>query len=131
MILLDSSIYIGWLRQKRSPALLLENHARMGEVATCGIVRAEVLRGISDPAAKNDLSGFFDLLPEIPTTSAVWQSATELAWELDRKGIVLPLPDLVVAACALSMEATVIATDPHFAKIPKLKIRREIESRMT
>jgi predicted nucleic acid-binding protein len=126
VILIDSSIYIGWLRQKRSPALLLESHARTGEVATCGIVRAEVLRGISDLAAKNDLNGFFDLLPEIPTTSAVWHSATELAWELDRKGIVLPLPDLVVAACALSMEATVITTDTHFAKIPKLKMRREL-----
>jgi hypothetical protein len=66
------------------------------------------------------------LLPEISTTSAVWHSATELAWELDRKGIVLPLPDLVVAACALSMEATVITIDTHFAKIPKLKIRREL-----
>jgi predicted nucleic acid-binding protein len=126
VILIDSSIYIGWLRQKRSPALLLESHARTGEAATCGIVRAEVLRGISDPAAKNDLSGFFDLLPEIPTTSSVWHCATELAWELDRKGIVIPLPDLVVAACALSMDVTVITTDTHFAKIPKLKIRREL-----
>jgi predicted nucleic acid-binding protein len=126
VILIDSSIYIGWLRHKRSPALLLENRARTGEIATCGIVRAEVLRGISDPAAKNDLNGFFDLLPEIPTTSAVWHNVTELAWELDRKGMVLPLPDLVVAACALSMEATVITTDAHFAKIPKLKFRREL-----
>lgn len=126
MILLDSSIYIGWLRQKRSPALLLESRTRRGEVATCGIVRAEVLREVVDTAAKNDLSGFFDLLPEIPTTSAVWHSVTEIAWELDRKGIVLPLPDLVVAACALSVEATVITTDAHFAKIPKLKIRREL-----
>ena len=126
MILIDSSIYIGWLRQRRSPALLLESHARMGEVATCGIVRAEVLRGVIDLAAKNDLSGFFDLLPEIPTTSAVWHDATELAWQLDRKGIVLPLPDLIVAACALGMGATLITTDTHFAKIPKLKIRREL-----
>jgi predicted nucleic acid-binding protein len=126
LILLESSIYIGWLRQKRSPALLLENRTRSGEIATCGIVRAEVLRGVVDPAAKNDLSAFFDLLPEIPTTSAVWHGATELAWELDRKGIVLPLPDLVVAACALSMKATVITTDAHFAKIPKLKLRREL-----
>jgi len=59
VILLDSSIYIGWLRLKRSPALLLESRARTGEVATCGIVRAEVLRGISDPAAKKRFERFF------------------------------------------------------------------------
>ncbi len=126
MILIDSSIFIDWLRQKRSPALLLENRARTGEVATCGIVRAEVLRGISNLAAKNDLRGFFDLLPEIQTTTSVWHDVAELAWALDRKGFVLPLPNIVVAACALSADATLITTDLHFAKIPKLKIRREL-----
>jgi predicted nucleic acid-binding protein len=124
--LIDSSIYINWLRRKQSPALLLQSHARTGDVFTCGIVRAEVLRGVTSLAAKEDLSGFFDLLPEIPTTSAVWHNVSELAWQLDRKGFVLPLPDLVIAACALSVNAVVVTTDPHFAKIPKLKTRREL-----
>jgi predicted nucleic acid-binding protein len=126
VILIDSSIYIGWLRQKRSPALLLENHTRNGDLFTCGIVRAEVLRGIADVNAKKDLSDFFDLLPGIQTTSAVWHNVTEIAWELDRKGFVLPLPDIVIGACGLSTDAIVITTDPHFAKIPRLKIRREL-----
>jgi predicted nucleic acid-binding protein len=126
VILIDSSIYINWLRLKQSPALLLHSHARMGDLFICGIVRAEVLRGVTNPLNKEDLTNFFDLLAEIQTTSAVWHRATELAWELDRKGIVLPLPDIVIAACALSADATVISTDTHFIKIPKLKIRREL-----
>jgi predicted nucleic acid-binding protein len=126
VIFIDSSIYIGWLRQKRSPARLLEGRVRGGEVITCGLVRAEVLRGVIAPAAKNDLSGFFDLMPEIPTTSAVWHQTAELAWQLDRKGFILPLSDLIIAACALSVEAVLITADGHFSKIPELKIRKEL-----
>ena len=126
MTLIDSSIYIGWLRQKQSPALLLQSHAQRGEVLTCGVVRAEVLRGVTNPAAREDLTDFFDLLPEIPTTPAVWNQITGLAWELDRTGLVLPLPDLIIAACAMSVDAGVVSTDDHFNKIPGLKVRHEL-----
>ena len=89
-------------------------------------MRCEVLRGAIKPEAKAELKALFDVIPEIPTTSKIWHHTAELAWELDRRGLVLPLPDLVVAACALSVDAVVVTTDPHFSKIPKLKTRREL-----
>lgn len=42
----------------------------------------------------------------------------ELAWQLDRQGRVLPLQDLHIAACALSINAVVLTTDTHFQEIP-------------
>jgi predicted nucleic acid-binding protein len=126
VILIDSSIFIGWTRRGINPLDMLRRQLHANELVSCGIVRCEVLRGAIKPKAQAELNALFDVIPEIPTTPKTWQQAAELAWELDRKGIVLPLPDLVVAACALSMEATVVTTDAHFAKIPKLKIRREL-----
>jgi predicted nucleic acid-binding protein len=131
VILLDSSIFIGWMRRGINPLDMLRRPLHANELVSCGVVRCEVLRGAIKPKAQVELNALFDVVPEIPTTAKIWQQTAELAWELDRKGIVLPLPDLVVAACALSMEATVITMDTHFAKIPKLKIRREVESRVT
>lgn len=126
MILIDSSIFIGWTRRGFNPLDQVREHVHSGELRSCGIVRCEVLRGAIKPEAKTELEALFNVIPEIPTTSAVWHNVSELAWQLDRKGFVLPLPDLVVAACALSVNAVVVTTDPHFAKIPKLKTRREL-----
>jgi hypothetical protein len=125
VILIDSSIFIGWTRRGINPLDMLRRQLHANELVSCGVVRCEVLRGTIKPKAQAELNLLFDVIPEIPVTAKIWQQTAGLAWELDRKGIVLPLPDLVVAACALSMEATVITTDAHFAKIPKLKIRRE------
>jgi predicted nucleic acid-binding protein len=126
VILLDSSIFIGWTRRGINPLDLLHRQLHANELVSCGIVRCEVLRGTVKPKAQAELNALFDVIPEIPTTAKIWQQAAEIAWELDRKGSVLPLPDIIIAACALSEDATVITTDTHFTKIPKLKIRREL-----
>lgn len=47
-----------------------------------------------------------------------WESTLILAWELDRKGIVLPLPDLHIAACAMHSGAVILTYDEHFQMIP-------------
>jgi len=41
---------------------------------------------------------------------------------LDRQGIVLPAPDLIIAACALQADAAVLTADAHFRMIPGLDV---------
>lgn len=54
----------------------------------------------------------------IPSTNAVWQTTSELAWQLDRQGKVLPIQDIHIAACALAINAVVLTYDAHFHEIP-------------
>jgi predicted nucleic acid-binding protein len=126
VILIDSSIFIGWTRRGINPLDALHRQLHANDLVSCGIVRCEVLRGAIKPKALAELTALFDVIPEIVTTAKIWQQTAELAWQIDRKGFVLPLPDLIIAACALSADATLITADAHFAKIPKLKIRREL-----
>lgn len=126
MILVDSNIFIGWTRRGISPLVAVHRHLHANELVSCGIVRCEVLRGAIKRKAAAELNALFDVIPEIPTTSRIWQQTAELAWQLDRSGLVLPLPDLIIVVCALSVNATVITTDAHFRNIPKLKIRSEL-----
>lgn len=121
MILVDSSLYIDWLRRRVEPHRRLEPWLRSGEVCGCGVVRAEVLRGVVDPAQKSRIEEFFELLPEVPCDAELWREAANLAWRLDRQGKVLPLTDIVIAACAFRAGATLISTDPHFGEIPDLR----------
>ena len=46
----------------------------------------------------------------------------QLAWELDRRGIVMQLTDLVIAACALESNAAVLTHDADFRRVPGLRV---------
>lgn len=126
MLLVDSTIYIDWFRQRIDPRPLVEPFIKARTLAVCGIIRAEVIRGIIRPDQKTKIHAFFSLMEDITIDSAMWQEIAELSWSLDRKGIMLPLTDIAISCCALQTDATIITTDEHFSKIPDLKTRRAL-----
>jgi predicted nucleic acid-binding protein len=125
-MLIDSSFYIDSLRRRRMLPILLRDWLVAGRLWTCGIVRVEVLRGVRNETIKADLSLMFDVMTDIPTDDELWRSTAELGWRLDRKGIVLPVSDLVIASCALRAGIPVLTLDPHFSRIPGLDTRRTL-----
>ena len=124
--MVDSCILIDWMRKAESPVLRLEPFLRAHRIVSCAIIRAEVVRGILDREVKEEIGALFDVIPEIPLSAARWKDLAETAWALDRKGNILPLTDLAIAACALASEAVVVTTDPHFKRIPGLKVRKDL-----
>ncbi|MBI5770727.1 MAG: PIN domain-containing protein [Verrucomicrobia bacterium] len=126
LILPDSNVYIGAVRAGRDPF----QHFAEGiadhdwEFATCGMVMLEVCRGQRDPNVLRRYRERFAVMIFLPTTNATWERATELAWMLDRRGIVLPAQDLIIAACALQAKAVVLTADAHFYQIPGLQVMK-------
>lgn len=122
-VLVDSSIYITLLQSKVDPLTWLEERSSGTydyDFATCGIIWMEVLRGRSDPRLRDRFERFFQTSVFINATPATWERAARLAWELDRKGEVLPATDIAIAACALEHDVPVLTFDKHFLKIPGL-----------
>lgn len=128
MILVDSTLYIEWLRTRKDFHILLKPWLRSDQIRICGIIRVEVVRGILAADQRKRVEEFFDLIPEIRIDESLWQQTALLAWRLDRKGIVLPTTDLVIAACALYVQACVITLDKHFEQIPDLLYRENLPS---
>lgn len=126
MLLIDSTIYVDWFRRRIEPREIIEPWVRARALAVCGAIRMEVIRRVINPRQKARVGELFDALEEITTDSALWDAAAELAWTLDRKGIVLPLTDLVIAACACRSSATLVTTDFHFSKIPELNTLQDV-----
>jgi len=126
VIFIDSSIYVDWLRARVEMGRLLEPWLQTRSIATCGVVRAEVVRGILTPAQRERVQEFFDLVEDVPTDGKTWREVTDLAWGLDRRGIVVPLTDLVIANCAQRAGATLISTTAHFSRIPGLAVARTL-----
>jgi predicted nucleic acid-binding protein len=101
--------------------LLLE-----GEVATCGIVELEMLYSASSRstyrAAAKSLAG----MPRAPLDEGCVQRALEVQAMLAERSQhrAVPLPDLLVAACAEGAGLAVLHYDADFDRIAKLTGQR-------
>jgi predicted nucleic acid-binding protein len=121
-ILVDSNVFINLLKRGRDPASLLLEWIGNRNLATCGMVRLEVLRGITLPKSHRNTSAFFDVMVNIPSNNRLWEDAAELAWKLDRKGMVIPGTDVVIAASAMRISAAILTSDRHFQQILGLEV---------
>jgi predicted nucleic acid-binding protein len=122
LLLVDSSIYIDLLRAGRSPVDEFRLALETATLLTCGIIRLEVVRGIINVRIRAWMEGLFDEITVCPLDEGLWRDAASLAWRLDRRGVVLPVPDLAIASCALRAQAVVVSRDPHFRMIPDLSV---------
>lgn len=121
-ILVDSNIYIGLMRRRLDPVVVLFEHFDSVNLITCGMVRLEVLRGVRIPALRKRLSDFMDVMQYVPADHRLWDEATEIAWACDRRGHVIPGPDAFIAACAFRKGASVLTLDSDFHRIPGLHV---------
>ncbi len=104
----------------------LESLLLAGEVATCGIVNLEMLYSASSRsnyrAAAQALAG----MPRAPLDEGCVGRALEVQAMLAERSQhrAVPLPDLLVAACAERAELTVLHYDADFDRIAKLTGQR-------
>ena len=126
LVLVDSNFFIARSAQGEDPFVELARWSGQYEFATCGVVMLEVLRGRREAATKNKFYQRFGVMVYIPTHNRVWQRASAEAWALDRRGVVLTLPDLLVAAHALEVEAAVLTADRHLSEIPGLLVLADL-----
>ena len=121
-VLVDSNIFIGLLHRKLDPVVELGGWIGDGDLATCGMIRLEVERGLRSSRLKKHISGLLDVMIYGHSSTKTWQRASQLAWELDRTGRTLPATDLLIATIALEMGASVLTADRHFSHIPGLSV---------
>ena len=63
----------------------------------------------------------------VPTDNRLWEQAEQTLWELDRRGVVVPLTDVVIACCAQRVGAVVLTYDRHFRQIPGVRATDKLE----
>lgn len=126
-VLADSSFYIRLLRQGQDPLRALALAAATRDLVICGVVRCEVVQAVRDATTRRRLSDFWDVMINVPTDRRLWEQVEQTVWELDRKGIVLPLTDALIACCARRIGAVVLTYDHHFSQIPGLRVIDRLE----
>ena len=120
-VLIDSCFYIQLLRSGQDPLRALALTAATRDLAICGVVRCEVGRALRPAKVKDRFSAFWDVMINVPTDNRLWAQVEQTLWDLDRRGVVVPLTDAVIACCAQRIGAVVLTFDRHFDSFPGIR----------
>jgi predicted nucleic acid-binding protein len=127
-LLPDTSIWIDYLRG-RDPATVaeLDRYLERESVFTCGPVMAELLAGTA-PERRDDLWLAIGSLPWAEIDQPAWRSIGEVANELRRAGVSVPLTDIAIAVAAADAAAALWTNDRDFERthevLPDLDLHR-------
>lgn len=93
-----------------------------GQIATCGVVDLELLYSASSPAVYKKLAAVLQALPRARVDEAVLNRALEVQSLLAKRSQhrAVPLPDLIVAACAERADLTVLHYDADYDRIAQV-----------
>ena len=126
-VLVDSSYFIGCMRRRIDPFRELERSRFEYEFYSCGVVMAEVCRGVRLRRLYTQMRSAFAVMCWVPTTEKIWSEATDLARGLAARGVTMQLTDLVIAASAMSADAAVLTFDSDFRHVPELRVLDKLE----
>lgn len=87
-----------------------------------GMVLAEILQGIKVQKEAMLVKESLNKLPYLEMTRDIWEKAGEISAFLRRKGVTIPLSDLIISALAISVDYEVFTIDPHFEQVHGLKL---------
>ncbi|MBI3615325.1 MAG: PIN domain-containing protein [Candidatus Omnitrophica bacterium] len=128
LVLVDSSVWITHLLGRGGTYAHTIRDLLLGNrVAINAVIRLELLTGARDETQYAELEGTLDGLHFLELTAAVWRRAERLRFQLRRQGAMVPLPDAVIACCALIYNCELLHADRHFDRIAHataLKIHR-------
>lgn len=119
--LVDTSAWIFALRKDFLPVIKdrIEYLLKENAIFSTGIVKLELLGGTRSESEFQRLKSRLDALDSVESDAALWDKACKLAFDLRRKGITVPYTDILIAACALKVDATLVHSDAHFDMICK------------
>ena len=114
--LVDTSAWLLALKKNYLPLVKdrIDDLLKENAIITTGIVKLEILGGTKTEEEFQRLKIRLDSLDLVETDTSLWEQAYALAFKLRRKGITVPSTDILIAACALMYEATVVHADAHF-----------------
>ena len=132
MILLDTNICIYIINAKPPTVLQRFRDYPMGEVGVCTVVAAELAFGVAKSGSarnRHALELFLAPLTLMPfDEAAVWAYGT-LRAELERQGKQIGALDTMIAAHALSQQATLVTNNTsEFARVPGLRLENWVDA---
>ena len=123
-ILADTSVWIEFFKPQSAFGKKLETLIMNDLVWVCGVVLFELVQGVRSEEEKAKILDAFSDLEYAEMTRHLWQKTAELSASLKKKGLNLPLSDILIAAVAIEHNLKIFTLDKHFAQIPGVKLHQ-------
>jgi predicted nucleic acid-binding protein len=115
---IDTSVWIPYFRETGSEyGDLIDSLVDENRVHINGIVLTELLTGAKSLAELDRLSSALAGLKFIPSDRASFKSAGHNGFVLKKKGISVPLSDVIIATACIDHGLVLIESDLHFTTI--------------
>ena len=117
-LLVDSSVWIDYLRSGKLPLADFESNLIKGEIAICGVILAEILSGVKNEQEAQALKSRLLSLPYLSERKDSFVKAAALYSSLRKSGITIPLSDCIISALAMGNGCRLLTSGKHFETIP-------------
>lgn len=128
-VLLDTSVWVRYIRRGGSAVLKEEVQAALEEdrVCTCLPIVMELLIGSRNDADFDDLRERLSALHDVALGEEAWIASARVGNQMRRAGVLVPMPDLLIAQAAVSQKLALWHLDDDFDEIARfmpLKTRK-------
>ena len=118
-VLIDTCAWIDFFKsQTGSLGNQVAELIEVNQAAITGVVIAELLQGIKHENEGKRLQLLLKSIHYLSTEDSDWLQAGQLAQQLRKKGLTLPLTDVLIATIAQRYAVPVLTVDKHFQYLP-------------
>lgn len=115
----DTSVWVHYFRRPVRPRLQLriQELTVSDSLATCDVVRLELLRGARDDDEFTRIDRLLNAARRLPTGDREWEEAIRLGYRLKRVGVAVSVTDLLVAVVAMTYNVILVHADDGFEQM--------------
>lgn len=119
LFLVDTSAWILGLKRNSSNQIknILTEILDKDQSATTGIIILEFLQRSRTKKEYNEILSDLSALHYLEVNKVIWEKASQLGFDLRRKGKTIPSTDLLIASIALHYNLILLHADNHFEQI--------------
>ena len=119
MKLIDSSAWIEYYRKEGNKEYKnwISDAIQNNDAAVNGIIQLEILVFTKTQFEYDDIFSDFSAFHNLELNNSVFQKASEIGFDLRRKGITIPASDLIIASSAMVTDSKLIHFDKHYTYI--------------
>jgi len=122
-VVVDTSIWIDFFNRPGSEGQReVDRLLAADRVVIAGVILAELLQGAKSKRDFERLSRALTALPYLQEGLTTWQEVGRLSLELRKRGLTIPLTDLLIAVLAVENDCQIYTRDSHFKLIPGARL---------